>query len=266
MSPEARRSYSVPLQIWTGVLRKLIAGTPISFARVTQQAIRLVGMHPEFRGLEHIPAEGSFIVLGNHYQRPGFWVAWGVGLTSLAIYRKRREPVHYVIVSEFERIALGPLTFSNPLRGPTRRLFQRIADLAGLVTMPLNPDDKTGRARAMRELAAMLKQGQIAGIFPEADESVSLREARPGSGGFVALLSDNCIPILPVGIYEEGGSPVINFGPTFTMTNKRPRDTDRDAFETRQRITMMTNVARLLPPAMWGVYPPTQESDEQLPL
>ena len=96
----------------------------------------------------------------------------------------------------------------------------------------------------------------MAGIYPEEDESTALQEARPGSGGFVALLSDGHIPVLPVGIYEEAGSLVARFGPTFTLSNKRPHGIDRDAFESQQRATMMGHIARLLPSFMWGVYPP----------
>lgn len=266
MSPDTSRSYRLPLSLWLGVLRSIITGSPLQLSRMSANAFKRSGPRRKTIGAEHLPQSGACIIVGNHYQRPGLWVAWAAGSISAVVRRQINQEVHYIITSEFDRLAIGSLTFRNPLLGLTRRIFERIAACSGMVIMPHDPEDKTGRARAMRETAHLLDQQQVVGIFPEAEESVALREARPGSGGFVALLSRGSIPVIPAAIYEEDGMLITRFGAPFTLSNKRTPERNRDTHEADLRNTMMGHVARLLPADMRGSYAqmeqPAQYADQ----
>jgi len=215
----------------------------------------LKSVRPKARvtGDHHIPAEGPFVLVANHYDRPGLKVFWGGMLAASAIYDRRRtgRSLHWLMTSEWYNFRLGGI-----LPVPVwllRWLFRRIARVYGLVIVPRSGERAMGRAAAMRSILEVVdRQQEPIGLFPEGLGKDVLIEAMPGTGLFLNSLSRRGIPILPAGISEEDGALCVRFGPTFTV--EVGREGDKEERDRQAREQVMAHIGRLLPPRMWGPY------------
>ena len=105
----------------------------------------------------------------------------------------------------------------------------------------------------MRSILEVLeRQSEPIGLFPEGVGKDVLIEAIPGTGLFLHSLSKRGIPILPAGIYEEGGVLTVRFGPPFFLDV--PRQGDKEERDRPARDQVMAHIGRLLPRRMWGPY------------
>ncbi len=201
----------------------------------------------------HIPEEGPFVFVANHYERPGLKVFWGGMLAANAIFERRRKQrtLHWLMTSEWYNYKLGGI-IPVPVWA-LRWLFRRIANVYSLVIVPRSPRRVMGRAAAMRSILEVVeKQRAPIGLYPEGVGEDVLIEAMPGTGLFLASLSKRGIHILPAGVYEEDGALTVRFGPPFTV--QPPTGPDRDERDRVAREQVMANIGRLLPRPMWGPY------------
>lgn len=215
----------------------------------------LMAARPQPRVIDdhHIPEEGAFVFVANHYERPGLKVYWGGMLAANAIFERRRarRTLHWLMTSEWYNYRLAGI-IPVPV-WLLRWLFRRIASVYSLVIVPRSPERVMGRAAAMRSILQVVeKQREPIGLYPEGVGEDVLIEAMPGTGMFLASLSRRGIPILPAGVYEDDGALTVRFGPPFAV--ELPQTTDRDERDRLAREQVMANVGRLLPRPMWGPY------------
>ncbi|MGQ9571739.1 MAG: hypothetical protein ACUVV3_00905 [Dehalococcoidia bacterium] len=200
----------------------------------------------------YVPAEGPFVLVANHYERPGLKVFWGGMLASHAVARRRttQRSLRWLMTSEWYNFRLGPIPV--PVWA-LRWLFRRIAQVYGLVIGPRAPERRVGRAAALRTILGVVRDRQEAiGLFPEGRGSGKLIEPWPGVGLFLLSLSERGIPIVPAGIFEEKGRLIASFGPPFAIRLLPSADkTERDRLASRQ---VMAAIGRLLPRELWGAY------------
>lgn len=215
---------------------------------------------PKAIGEENIPAEGPFVFVANHYERPGLKVFWGGMLAATTIYERRRShrTLRWLMTSEWYNFRLGGL-IPIPV-WLLRWLFRRIANVYSLVIVPRAARRGVGRASAVRSILGVLRaEGDPIGLYPEGTGEDVLREAMPGVGLFLLSLSRRGVPVLPCGIYEEEGVLTARFGPLFSL--QTPETEDRKQRDALAREQLMVHIGALLPRPMWG---PHAEAIERL--
>jgi hypothetical protein len=212
-------------------------------------------MTPPLRvmGNECIPARGPFLLLMNHYYRPGFEVWW----LSLAI--SSRLPMEHSWVTASEWTAAGK--WYEPLKGTVSRfLFRRLAGMYGFLPMPPmppRPQDVMARADAVRMALRYVESHPQAGLClaPEGrDIGGHLGWPPPGAGRFISLLAARGLHILPVGGWEQEGQLVIQFGAPYRLENEVPGGMKGEGRDRAVAQVVMKSIASLLPESMRGEF------------
>ncbi len=218
--------YRFPVQTAAALLCSMIVLRPRSFAR--DACASWSGLHPPpgVSGVEHIPLRGPCLVVCNHYSRPGF-AAWWIALAITAALISHRAPdayreIHWVMTAAW---TFPESPWRHRLLTPlTRRVFARLAQVYGFITMPPMPpapDEMAARAvavlKTVRLARQMARQGGMIGLAPEGqDFKGGIGQPPAGAGEFIALLVEaGLAPVLPVGLTERDGSLRISFGPSF---------------------------------------------------
>jgi len=226
-------------------------------------ALLLRGANPPPRVLNahNIPTDSSFIVVYNHYDRPGLGAWWGIAPIATTIAAQRtREPreVHFMMAREWH-YARG---FDRWVKQPfTRWLFGRFAKTYGCIGLPpalLDTDEYRGQGTsAIRRAIELTRRHppELIGLSPEGNTGENLGLCQPprGAGLMLWLLARDTIPLLPVGIFEDDDQILtVNFGVPFTLqVSPQLSKLARDVESARQ---VMIRIGMLLPERMWGVY------------
>jgi 1-acyl-sn-glycerol-3-phosphate acyltransferase len=215
-------------------------------------ALTAVRPPPQVRGDHHVPAEGSFVLVLNHYERLGLKVFWSGCLASHAVAqrRARHKAVRWLMTSEWYNARLGPIPAPVLV---SRLLFRRLGRVYGLVIVPRAAERRVGRAAAMRSILNIVRgSDEPIGLFPEAIGTGRLIQPPPGLGSFLLLLSSHGLPILPAGAFEDAGRLTVSFGPPFHIDVPRSAlRADKERLASQQ---VMVAIGRLLPEELWGVY------------
>jgi 1-acyl-sn-glycerol-3-phosphate acyltransferase len=258
--PENRKIYRFPRLGLILFAANLLTGIKRSVARDSQWIVSVNPPPPRTVGLENVPARGPFVLVANHYERPGLQMHF-VGVAIAAVLAERREEspdIHWMITNQWERRRFGPIPIPIWL---TRWTFGRVARIYGFITMPQSEQEIAARAAALKQAAAIVgtrirdgqrKEGEPVGLMPEARGKGILVEALPGVGLFLQMLNRRGAPILPVAVYEEPGRLVLRFGEPFMP--KVPRRTEREEQDRLVREQVMVAIGRMLPESMWGSY------------
>lgn len=148
-----------------------------------QELIRATGGHlvrllcrPTITGLEHVPAEGGFIVASNHLSF----------LDSVLIQGVFPRPVGFFAKAEY---------FTQPgIRGRGKRVF-----FESFGSVPVDRDRQSGAVEALYGLTDLIRSGYGVGIYPEGTRSRDGRLYRGKNGvGWLALATG--VPVVPVGL------------------------------------------------------------------
>jgi hypothetical protein len=157
---------------------------------------------PVYRGLEHIPADGRFLVIANHYQRPGMWILHPASAITQAVRQRigpGNPPVHWVVTANWPPIRIGPWRIPSP----GDLLLPRVAHVLHCYAVSFakhNPGFTAASIRRLLKDAPRLDRP--IGIFPEgvAGTAGRVTDPLPGVGRLIAKLRR---PAVPVAISEQ---------------------------------------------------------------
>lgn len=250
-------TYAYPREALWQLAIDLLRNKRRSFRKDALACVQMLKPPLKVYGADNIPWQGPALIVFNHYFRPGFR-AWWMGLALAAAIPVE---VHFVMTAE--------LTFPGKWYGPVGRAgsrwaLRRLARLYGFMTMPPmppRPHEVEARAWAVRQVLAFVRNHPqaILALAPEGGDQPGgvLNWPPPGTGRFLALLAEAGYPLLPVGIYEAGGSLCLNFGRMWTLALPPGLSPDeRDRYVSDQ---VVRAIARQLPAHLQGVF--AEESD-----
>lgn len=163
-------------------MRDLVYPPVTVFAR---GVFRALGLRFHFEGLDHIPSSGGVVLSSNHVSYLDF------AFVGLGTFKRGR----------LTRFMAKESVFRHPVSGPLMRGMHHI------------PVDRTAGSQAFRDGVAMLRAGEILGVFPEAtiSRSFMIKELKPGAARMAQATGT---PILPAAVW--GGQRI--------YTKGRPRD------------------------------------------
>ena len=191
----------------------------------------------KIHGLSNIPHAGGALVIGNHVHNSD----------PILMLSATNRPILWMAKEEVWDL-------------PVLRWF---ATQAGAFPVQRGSFDRS----AIRTAVDTINEGLLVGMYPEGTRSTSggLKEPFPGASLVAIRSGAPVIPCVIVGTAElplngvkqrslERGYPRVEvwFGPPFKL---RPRSDDGRRFSMAELTeAMMTEIARLLPPSMRGIY------------
>jgi 1-acyl-sn-glycerol-3-phosphate acyltransferase len=198
-----------------------------------------------------VPERGPFVLVANHYERPGLWMAWPALLAGHLVRERSGADTRWIAIEEWESFSI----FGIPIpRSVIRAVFERAFSVYGILAMPPPEAPASARASAMRSAAREVRAGAVLGLMPEGTVGATpeILHAREGVGTFLLLLAAAGTPVLPVGLYEEEERLVVHFGPPVDLSP--PAEVSKEERDRWVRDRAMLAIRALLPEALWGVY------------
>lgn len=245
--------YPITWRLAAGLAWTALGRGQRSFVRDARRAVAVLRPPLEVLGGEHVPPTGPLLVACNHYSRPGFqawWIAFAI-TAAVAERRARADDEEFAWVMTAAWRFEGSRWRHRILTPASRWAFAQVARVYGFVTMPPMPpapEEMHERAaavlRTLRLARRLAKTGGVLGLAPEGrDVPVGLAEPPPGAGGFIALLVEAGMAVLPAAVSEPGGRLRVRFGSAFVPAIPTTRH-ERDRAVSAQ---VMAAIARLLP-------------------
>ena len=242
--------YQFPTLLLLRIALAVARGRPRSLGVDSAGGLRGASPPPLALYSHHLPRAGPFVIVGNHYQRPGMWAGWGAMVVNAAVLEtgEGARELHWLMTDELLEFRLGPVQVP---RDWIRAVFAKFALTYGFGLVSPRETGLVGGASGIRTAARYLVGGEPVGVLPEGTASQELCEARPGVGAFLAWLTRAGTPLVPVGIAEPDGVLTARFGPPFQLPRAAGAKADRDR---ALRDAVMLHIARLLPSELWGYY------------
>ncbi len=255
-----RPRYPYPLHLVVFPALRVLLGMPSSPCRDAAPLLAHVRPQPRVLNAHNIPPEAPFVLVVNHYDRPGLGAWWGIMTMFCAISERRtREPraIRFCMAREW----WYPGGLGRLVKQPfTRWFFGQIAKTYGVIRLPPVLDSGLYRGEAVAPIrhAIALTRGsnpQLVGLAIEGHTGPGLALCRPprGAGLFLLLLTHERLPCLPVGLFEdEQHALTVNFGEPVSLSV--PRNLAREERDQAAIRRIMVEIGKLLPQRMWGVY------------
>jgi hypothetical protein len=253
-------AYRFPTPLLLRIAASVVRGTPRSVGADSAGGLRGAVPPPCVLGTEHLPARGPYIVVGNHYERPGLWAGWGTMIVAASVRAALAGDgdLHWLMTDELLDARVGPLVVP---RRWVRGVLSRFARMYGFGLVSARESGEIGGVAGPRAAARYLEAGAPVGVLPEGTASVALCEARPGVGTFLAWLTRGGVPLIPVAVFEQADILTAIFGPPFHLSALSVLAAERVARDAALRSAIMLQIARLLPPELRGVYTCAAEAD-----
>lgn len=248
--------YHFPLSWLIGMGRDMIAGRPRSFRQDCELAVRILPRRPTIEGIECIPAQGSFILVANHYQRRDLWIGWEGALLCHALWQVQPALACHLITTDRATLDGATVRWS-------RWAFERVARVWDfiLVTPPEARDANADQSRRHALRACLRKLKREDGrpvclcVFPEgmSGSTRGLGAPTPGSGRSLLALAATGIPLLPAAVWENGdGALCARFGQTWLP--QPPASLAKSALDRWGADEALGHIAELLPESLRGAY------------
>jgi len=240
----------MPIKLLLAALGSIISGRRRNFHQDCRWLSRCIQPKPVILGKENILGRGPFLVTLNHYSRPGFFILWAAAAINAALPKSSI----WLMTGAWTSRKGG---FDRLRTWLTGKLFARLAQIYGLVTMPPMPPapgDSADRALSVRRLLQKMRaeEDAIVCIAPEGMDFPGglLGAPFPGTGKLLLQTARLAGRVLPVGVFEENERLVIRFGKPYVLTlPEGTADVDRAACD-----EVMRRIAALLPEGMRGEY------------
>ena len=238
--------YPFPWKIGISLLADALLLRNRSFKNDAINCIQTLEPPPKIFYSQNLPSLGPYLLVTNHYSRPGFGAWW----IALGISAGVPMDIHWMMTSGWTHLGIF-----EPL---SRWLLPRFAQVYGFTAtppMPPDPRDAAARTRAVLQvLRVARKSGAVIGLAPEGRDHPSGVLGLPpsGSGRFIWQLMKYCKRIVPVGVYEDGERLCLSIGPAFEL-GVLPERTPEGLDGWVSKI-VMTALARQLPKKLHGVY------------
>jgi 1-acyl-sn-glycerol-3-phosphate acyltransferase len=186
---------------------ELVYPPVIGFAR---SMFRVLDMHIEVSGAEHIPLTGGAVLASNHSSYLDFIFC---GLAA--------RPSHRLV-----RFMAKKSVFDHKVSGPLMRGMRHI------------PVDRDAGMASFRAAATALKDGEIVGVFPEAtiSESFTIKALKSGA---TRLARTAKVPLIPMAVW----------GPHRLWTKGRPKELTKRHVPVLVKIGEPIEVPKGQPPA-----------------
>ena len=245
--------------IWTpttaAVAACVVAGRPRSFQLDARRLI--AGLHPPPKVEGQLPdfGDGGWVLVMNHFARPGFRAWW----IALAVSSLVPREVHWVMTSTF--------TYPDPWRGAwlaplSTLVLTRLAACYGFTSMPPMPPrtgDVEARAQAVRHVLAIAHQSPppVIAMAPEgADAPGGIPQPLwPGTGRFLLHLARCGLRFLPFGVFEADDRLRLHIGRPFQLAYPWARTSEaRDAVDAEAAEVVTRAIAACLPKPLRGGF------------
>ena len=207
--------YKIPWDVVFSIGPNIWQGTEASVDRFSAGFADRIQPPPLILGLEHLPASPRFLLVANHYQRKGLWIAHVASVLTQIVNRRYgplEAPVRWVVTANWPPLKIGPLT----LPSPGDWLLPRVAHALCCYPVAFAGTNPEFTARTIRR---MLREARTLncpiGIFPEGAAAVAgtLTDPLPGVERLLRQLAKSGWPLLPAAVSEDGQRLVIRLQP-----------------------------------------------------
>jgi len=235
-------SSRIPIQSIFRIFYSMLSKKKKDIQVLSKEMLEGIVPPPVFIGKEYIPTSGSFLLTLNHYSRDGFSVVWAAAAVSAVMPKK---PIWVMTSAWTKRTGFWDQIKTRV----TTVFFSRFAEVFGAVTMPPmppHPDEIADRALSIRKVLNWIRaeKDTILCIAPEGADQANglLGRPYPGTGKFISMICSELKYILPVGVYEESGKLILQFGKPYTLNENK---SDQSVID-----QVMKHIANLLPEKM----------------
>jgi len=206
--------YRVPWGSVFGLWPEIAGQRRTNLDRFTRAIVAAMRPTPRVSGVENLPADTRFLVVANHFQRPGMWILHPAAAITQAIclhYEGLEPACRWVVTANWPRWRVGKWEIPSP--GDV--LLPRVAHALWCYAVPFAGTDPGRTARSLRKL---LKDAprvrEPLGLFPEGVAGTAGRLGPPlaGTERLIAHLAKGGRAVVPVGIVETD-TLEIRFGP-----------------------------------------------------
>jgi hypothetical protein len=242
--------YRVPLKVFFPLALSWLRLSPRNFHADALACVSALSPAPRVDGREHIPSSGGYVLVFNHYYRPGFAIWWLVMALAAAL----PDNSHLIMTSELTR------WFPPFGRALSRFALPRLAQVYGFTSMPHmppSPREVAVRARAVRQVLEYVQDAEnpILMFAPEGRDNLPsgvLAQPPSGAGRFLALIAGKGLSILPAGGWLQADELRIRFGPAYRLDFSKELSNDEKDRLASERI--MRSIAELLPESLRGEF------------
>jgi hypothetical protein len=258
----ARPDYRVAPSLALSIAASIALGRRRHFSSDARRLVQGFRPPPRIENVHYIPRCGPFILVTNHYFKPGYRVWWGVAAIAAAV-ADRRPGAREMVWMQSNRWTYPDRMRSRLLTPLTKLAFTRLANTYGFVPTPPMPRDErytAEGAQSVRRMLSLLEAPDLGdrpaiGVAPEGRDNESggsLIEPPAGTGRFLVHLARSGLTFVPAGVCEVEGTLTVRFGPPFSLETQFGLSKDeRDRSASTQ---VMLAIGRLLTKDLWGAY------------